>query len=153
MTRDGKKASDIKQAVAANVATNELLHQKLSIPAAEEAGTQVIEQAAVFSDCLKTELEAWDSFQTTKAAVSSELGEWRTNSDDAYRMAAAEASEEPPAAFLSIIEGVRRLAPTRLILTRVRPSVTARPLLWSGAGYRLRVSKDPWAAELPRNAS
>ena len=72
-------------------------------------GSTIHPGVAVFHDRLEEELNNWPSFMSELESLLSEDVEWRDKPDDAYRQAAAGATEDPAQFLSDLLEAIINL--------------------------------------------
>jgi hypothetical protein len=103
---EGKPEQRVAAAEHAARTENALVLAALGADAREDPPTTVTDSYAVFEDTLETELALWDDFSQGVERVISELGDFRTKSEDAYRRAAAEAPTQPPQTLTDLLDAI-----------------------------------------------
>lgn len=97
MQRNGKNDSDIRSAVDDSRRHNRQLLKMLGGDAADQPPDEVKSARGTFQQCLEDVTGRWNSFRQRYQELLEEDGDWRGDkSEDAYRLAAAEAPDDPP---------------------------------------------------------
>jgi putative ATP-dependent endonuclease of OLD family len=106
---NGKSDEEIAQAQANAAAWNKKILIALGAAAEDHPQTSVNGHYAVFHDRLETEAAAWDGWSEECQRCQHELGAWKVQSEDVYRLAAGRAPSDPPEVFSRLVETLRAL--------------------------------------------